>query len=163
MCACPLGFWIWWCFCEWFCVHLVFIILPFLLRLISLILDHFNPFFLCILEQWCETNLFTEGNQSIPHELVDRDGFVFRSQELRDFRFPLISEIVRHYRLWFSWSSILATLGARPQNSGSIGADLIEFWSWIRFFRSSSKYRTCPVFSTFEFWAEIWWRPSLGV
>jgi hypothetical protein len=49
-----------------------FIFCPLVLAFDSSFLDHFDSFLLCWFDLWCELNLSTEGNQLIPHEIVDR-------------------------------------------------------------------------------------------
>jgi hypothetical protein len=65
-------------------------------------------------------------------------------------------------RRWSSRSSLPTRFWSSLQSFKSFRGVLIEFWAWNRFFlRAARKYRMCPVFSTFEFRAQIWWRPSL--
>jgi hypothetical protein len=79
------------------------------------------------------------------------------------FSFPFrFSSDLLDLRLWSSRSSLPTWYWSSLQSFKSFRGVLIEFWARNRFFpRAARKYRTCPVFSTFEFRAQIWWRPSL--
>jgi hypothetical protein len=65
-------------------------------------------------------------------------------------------------RRWSSRSSQPTRYWSSLQSFKWFRGVLIEFWAWNRFFpKAARKYQTCPVFPTFEFRAQIWWRPSL--
>jgi hypothetical protein len=154
------------------CVHLVlheFVFALFIWRLDSSFWDRFDSFLLCWVDLWRGLSLSTKGIQSIPHEITDRVeswsrvwNWCFPS--LLDF--PVICLILGNDLLGVAYQ-----LGIDPLCKGSNHSEV--FWSSfgleIDFSREQLVntrrvrywYRTCSVFSTFEFRIQIWWRPSL--
>jgi hypothetical protein len=112
---------LWFAFC--FSRSYVFTFLPVVLSLC--VVDLFaNRLFREVL--WLLRKIFTEGFELNRDEHLDRAIFIFGVLFFVSNQDPSIPEVVRHVRLWFSCSNILTTLGACPQNLGSIGVKTEE-------------------------------------
>jgi len=90
----------------------------------SLFWDRFDSFLLHWIDLWCELSLSTEGNQPIPHELIDRDESSFRGEKpvfLAFFRFPVVWLQIGQ---WSLRDSSPTALWSCSQNLVAVGVDL---------------------------------------
>jgi hypothetical protein len=124
--SCPSGFNLWCVLCDLRFILRVLAFFPFLPVVLSLsMVDLFaNRLFREVL--WLPRKISTEGFELNQDEHLDRAVFLFRVLFFISKQDPSIPRVVRHVRLWFSWSSILATLGACPQYLGSFGVETEE-------------------------------------
>jgi hypothetical protein len=126
-------------------------VLPFLPVVLSLsVVDLFaNHLFHKVL--WLPRKISTEGFELNWDENLDRAVFIFGILFFVSNQDPLIPGVVRHGRLWFSWSSILATLGACTQNLESIGVEMEEIGCFScdsRLFSERANAATAPNVAT---------------
>jgi hypothetical protein len=112
---------LWFAFCS-----LGSYVFPFLPVVLSLsLVDLFANRLFCEL-LWLPRKISTEGFELNQDEHLDRAVFIFGVLFFVSNQDPSIPGVVRHVRLWFSWSNILATLEACWQILGSIGVETEE-------------------------------------
>jgi hypothetical protein len=149
--------------CSW-CVLRELFTFPSSFSFDSSFLARFDSFLLHGFDQWRELNVFTEGNHLIPHEITDRDESRARVRFWGFFGF-----------LWFPLTRIklgddLLGVAYKPcdKTSSKISSQSKVIWSSFGLvFRSCRKLLSdigrvrCQYRTTFEFRAQICWRPPL--
>ena len=163
--SCPPGFDLW----GAFMIHVrVLVFFSFLSWLDLSFLEHFDSFFFIWDELGCELIPSTVGFHLIPHEFIDRGESSSRGEKLGFVTFscfPLIGFVLGDDLLGVAYQFCGDPLCKVSSHSeliwSSFGSWIIFSWELLVNTRHVRyECRTCPVGQTFEFGAEIWWRPT---